>query len=186
MKLQGCIIFKLWDVDIIVLRSTNQTTHFVLPVYNECSLNIMITTPSFFANKGAFSLCITDDRWCGTIKVIYSFPFFLISFRAVKWSENIFSSSRYFLFPCFSFFTFLWVELGFLMWGNVSLLTSQALWAMLDFSRSRWVNCSQHIWSEIPIAGDIYPPPNTTSLSRGVIYSPWRARQWSELFHVCM
>lgn len=90
MKLQGCIIFKLWDVDIIVLRSTNQTTHFVLPGYNECSLNIVITTPSFFANKGAFSLCITDDRWCGTITVIYSFPFFLISFRAVKWSENIF------------------------------------------------------------------------------------------------
>ena len=99
MKLQGCIIFKLWDVDIIVLRSTNQTTHFVLPGYNECSLNIMITTPSFFANKGAFSSCITDNRWCGTIKVIYSFPFFLISFRAVKWSENIFSSSWFFLLP---------------------------------------------------------------------------------------
>ena len=44
--------------------------------YNECSLNIMITTPSLFANKGAFSSCITNDRWCGTIKVIYSFPFF--------------------------------------------------------------------------------------------------------------
>lgn len=102
------IIFKLWDVDMIVLRSTNRTTHFVLQGYNECSLNIMITTPSLFANKGAFSSCVTNDRWCGAIKVIYSFPFFLISSRAVRWSESISCSSWFFSFlsPSFFFFFF--------------------------------------------------------------------------------
>lgn len=185
------IIFKLWDVDMIVLRSTNRTTHFVLQGYNECSLNIMITTPSLFANKGAFSSCVTNDRWCGAIKVIYSFPFFLISSRAVRWSESISCSSWFFSFlsPSFFFFfflNFLWTELELLMWGNISLLTSQALWGMLDFSRSlghRWVDWSQHLWSEILAAGDTCLPPRMT---RGVVYSPCRAGQWNELFHVCM
>lgn len=53
MKPRG-LSFKLWDVNIIVLRATNQTTHFALPDYNECSLSIVITTPSLFVNKGAF------------------------------------------------------------------------------------------------------------------------------------
>lgn len=98
MKLQSCIILKLWDVDIIVLRSTNQTTHFVLPGYNECSLNIMINTPSLFANKGAFSSCTTDDSWCSTKSSPHSL-FFLIDSRAVIWSENIFPPPTVSPFP---------------------------------------------------------------------------------------
>ena len=121
MKLQGCIIFKLWDVDIIVLRSTNQTTHFVLLGYNECSLSIMITTPSLFANKGAFSSWITDDRWCGTIKGIYSSPFSWF-FPELSDGERTFYLPWFFFSPSSSFpssssssssfFFFLYLPLG--------------------------------------------------------------------------
>lgn len=76
----------------------NQSDHtFMLPGYNECSLNIMITTPSLLANKGAFSSCITDDSRCGTVKVIYSFPLFPDLFQSCHMVRDHFSSSRFFL-----------------------------------------------------------------------------------------
>lgn len=150
------------------------------------SLNIMITTPSLFANKGAFSSCITDDSWCRTIKVIYSFPLFPDLFQNCHMvREHIFLLLN-FSFPLPSpFFIFLWAELDFLLWGNVSLLTSQVLWVILNFSRSLGqclVNWSQHLTKWNSNSWRHLLPPKVTDIFRGLVYSPCRASQRSYFF----
>lgn len=176
---------------------TNQTTHFVLPAYNECSLNIMINTPSLFANKGAFSSCITDDSWCCTIKVIYSFsPFSWFFSRAVIWSENNFPPPDFFplLFFLLLFF-FLFFKSSFKSsWakfphvrkclptdqsgtlGDAELF--QVTGTPFDELESTFTKQNSTSWRCLPL--------KMTRFSRGVIYSPCRGSQWSYLFQVCI
>lgn len=156
--------------------------------YNECSLNIMITTPSLFANKGAFSSCVTNDRWCGELKSSTHSLFSWFLPELLRWSESISCSSGFsFLSPSFFFFFFFKLPLDWtraLMWGNISLLTSQALWECLTFPGHwhRWVDWAKY-YSEILAAGDTCSASQDDQRS---CYSPCRAGQWSELFHVSM
>lgn len=137
LGVQGCEtqspIFKLWDVNIIVLRATNQTTHFALPDYNECSLGIVITTPSLFVNKGAFRPWITHCSWGGRIRGSHSFPGLpdsLLSGHVVTGCFLLLVLS-----PSSSLLFVFWATLGSL-WKREDLLTSPTLQVILKGSLS--------------------------------------------------
>lgn len=69
----------------------HQSDHtFALPGYNECSLGVVITTPSLSANKGSLRPWITHGS-CGggSAGVTHSFPLFLINSRAGTCSQAL-------------------------------------------------------------------------------------------------
>lgn len=81
----------------------HQSDHtFALPGYNECSLGVVITTPSLSANKGSLRPWITHGSWGGgSVGVTHSFPLFLINSRAGTCSQGASPVSRSFTLASF-------------------------------------------------------------------------------------
>lgn len=165
----------------------HQSDHtFALPGYNECSLGVVITTPSLSANKGSLRPWITHGSWGGgSVGVTHSFPLFLINSRAGTCSQGASPGSRSFTLA--SFLALFWALLGSLLIKRGMIYLPVRLGLMLNLRVSRslgrgWLGELEAIPRAIPKAGDICLPPEMTDSSRaGVYFSCW-ASQWNGHF----